>query len=73
MIPNAQIWPRELNELIGGTKEYIYLVINAMARENPGFRFTCGYVFLERFYSVFDTDNRRIGFAETRFTNSTIN
>ena len=27
LIPNAQIWPRSLNEAIGGEAGYIYLVI----------------------------------------------
>ena len=74
LVSNAQIWPRELNELIGGTKEYIYLVVNDLQLPKfPQYQFTNGFTFLERFYSVCDTGNRRIGFANTRFTKSIIN
>jgi hypothetical protein len=38
-----------------------------------GFDFVNGYTFLERFYSVFDTTNSRIGFAETSYTDATTN
>jgi cathepsin E len=38
-----------------------------------GFDFVNGYTFLERFYSVFDTANRRVGFATTPFTHATTN
>lgn len=39
----------------------------------PGLNFINGYVFLERFYSVFDTTNQRVGFATTPNTISTAN
>ncbi|KAJ3825756.1 aspartic peptidase domain-containing protein [Lentinula raphanica] len=61
---NAQIWPRSLNTAIRG---------NADRDGEPGFDFVDGYVFLERFYSVFDTTNNRVGFANTAFTNATTN
>ncbi|KAJ3753638.1 family A1 protease [Lentinula raphanica] len=61
---NAQIWPRSLNTAIRG---------NADRDGEPGFDFVDGYVFLERFYSVFDTTNNRVGFASTTFTNATTN
>jgi cathepsin E len=66
---NAQIWPRELNSFIGGTTGYIYLVCNDIgASSGRGLDFVNGYTFLERFYSVFDTGNRRVGLATTPFT-----
>jgi cathepsin E len=39
----------------------------------PGVNFICGMSFLERFYSVFDTENGRVGLATTPFTNATTN
>ena len=75
---NAQIWPRSINAVIGGVSGKIYLVVGKLASVNgPGdFNvgdFIVGIVFLERFYSVFDTGNRRVGFANTAFTNATSN
>ncbi|KAJ3712474.1 aspartic peptidase domain-containing protein [Lentinula raphanica] len=75
---NAQIWPRSLNTAIGGNADSIYLVVASIGKSSlrlhvngdgePGFDFIDGYVFLERFYSVFDTTNNRVGFANTAFT-----
>ncbi|KAJ3753637.1 family A1 protease [Lentinula raphanica] len=74
LTPNAQIWPRSLNTAIGGSASSIYLVVANLGkslsqlRSTAGFDFIDGYVFLERFYSVFDTTNSRVGFATTSFT-----
>ena len=38
-----------------------------------GLDFINGYTFLERFYSVFDTTNNRVGLATTSSTDSTSN
>jgi cathepsin E len=38
-----------------------------------GLDFINGQTFLERFYSVFDTTNKRVGFATTPFTTATTN
>ncbi|KAJ3776837.1 family A1 protease [Lentinula raphanica] len=80
---NAQIWPRSLNTAIRGNADSIYLVVASIGKSShrlhvtgdgePGFDFIDGYVFLERFYSVFDTTNNRVGFANTAFTNATTN
>ncbi|KAJ3837258.1 aspartic proteinase precursor [Lentinula raphanica] len=70
---NAQIWPRSLNTAIRGNADSIYLVVANIGDGEPGFDFVDGYVFLERFYSVFDTTNNRVGFANTAFTNATTN
>ncbi|KAI9439328.1 aspartic peptidase A1 [Lactarius indigo] len=71
---NAQIWPRSLNTFIGGTSGSIYLVVNDIgSRTGSGLDFINGYTFLERFYSVFDTTNNRVGFATTPFTTATTN
>ncbi|KAI9441953.1 aspartic peptidase A1 [Lactarius psammicola] len=71
---NAQIWPRALNTFIGGTSGSIYLVVNDIGTPSgSGLDFINGYTFLERFYSVFDTTNNRVGFATTPFTTATTN
>lgn len=38
-----------------------------------GLDFINGYAFLERFYSVYDTTNQRVGLAPTENTFSVIN
>nr|GAT57455.1 aspartic proteinase [Mycena chlorophos] len=74
LTPNAQIWPRSLNTAIGGVSNDIYLVVNNLGTPSgEGFDFINGYTFLERFYSVFDTGNKRVGFATTPFTTATTN
>ncbi len=71
---NGQIWPRTLNTFIGGTSGSIYLVVNDIGSPTgSGLDFINGYTFLERFYSVYDTTNNRIGFATTPFTTATTN
>jgi len=71
---NAQIWPRALNTDIGGTAGSIYLVVADIGSPTgSGLDFINGYTFLERFYSVYDTTNRRVGFATTPFTKATSN
>jgi cathepsin E len=66
------MWPRTLNNLFGGRQDCIYLAVNWIPDGNPGFQFINGLMFLKRFYSVFDTGNRRIGLANTPFTLSDI-
>lgn len=71
---NAQIWPRALNSFINGTPDGIYLIVQDTGRPSgQGLDFVNGYTFLERFYSVFDTENRRVGLATTSFTAATSN
>ncbi|OSC99238.1 family A1 protease [Trametes coccinea BRFM310] len=72
--PNAQIWPRALNTVIGGTDDAIYLVINDIGTPSgEGLDFIDGMTFLERFYYVFDIANSRVGLANTPFTHATTN
>ncbi|KAG2368814.1 family A1 protease [Suillus spraguei] len=74
LTPNAQIWPRSLNSHIGGSSNVIYLVfVNLGTPSGEGFDFVSGYTFLQRFYSVLDKTNSRIGFATTSFTNAITN
>lgn len=72
--PNAQIWPRSLNSAIGGSASGIYLVIKDIGTPTgSGLDFILGYTFLERFYTVYDTGNQRVGVATTPFTADTTN
>ncbi|TFY81525.1 hypothetical protein EWM64_g2487 [Hericium alpestre] len=71
---NAQAWPRSLNTAIGGTSNNVYLIVNDVGTPSgEGLDFINGFTFLERFYSVFDTANKRVGFATTSFTQATTN
>ncbi|KAJ7913490.1 family A1 protease [Mycena leptocephala] len=71
---NGQIWPRCMNETLGGQKDQIYLVFADMGHmSNPGLCGINGYTFLQRFYSVYDTTNCQIGFATTEHTMATTN
>ncbi|KIY62840.1 acid protease [Cylindrobasidium torrendii FP15055 ss-10] len=72
--PNAQIWPRSLNADIGGDANSIYLIVADLGSQSgQGLDFINGYSFLERFYTVYDTENSQVGFAETKYTDSTAN
>ncbi|KAI0338511.1 acid protease [Trametopsis cervina] len=72
--PNAQIWPRSANADLGGDDDHIYLIIsNLGAVSGEGLDFILGYTFMERFYTVFDAANSRVGFANTKFTDATDN
>ncbi|KAL6304370.1 hypothetical protein BKA93DRAFT_783565 [Sparassis latifolia] len=66
---NAQVLPRALNAYIGSTSGDIYLVVNDIGTPSgEGLDFINSYSFLERFYSMFDTGNSRVGFATTSYT-----
>ncbi|KAJ6590411.1 aspartic peptidase domain-containing protein [Mycena vulgaris] len=58
----SQVWPPALNSAIGGEPDVMYLVV---ALGSSGQGFINGQVFLERFYSVWDTTSHRVGFANT--------
>jgi hypothetical protein len=59
---------------MGGSSSGVYLIVGDLGSPTgDGLDFVNGYAFLERFYSVFDTDNSRVGFATTSFTDSTLN
>jgi len=74
LTPNAQIWPRHINYEIGGSAGLIYLVVKDIGgNSGSGFDFILGLPFLQRFYSVYDTTNSRVGFATTQFTDALIN
>ncbi|KAI8996661.1 aspartic peptidase A1 [Trametes punicea] len=74
LTPDAQIWPRALNEAIGGDTEGIYLIVNDLQSESGGgLDFINGMSFLERFYAVYDIGSSRVGFAETPYTGADTN
>ncbi|KAK2465564.1 hypothetical protein APHAL10511_002456 [Amanita phalloides] len=74
LTPDAQIWPVCLNEDIGGTSDSIYLVVNDLGQNSgSGLDFINGYTFLERFYSAYDTTNKRVGLATTPYTMAVVN
>ncbi|KAG1737825.1 acid protease [Suillus paluster] len=74
LTPNAQIWPRSMNSVIHGDSDSIYLIVADIgSKSDSTFDFINGYTFLERFYSIFDTTNQRVGFATTAYTESTLN
>ncbi|KAJ6585319.1 acid protease [Mycena capillaripes] len=71
---NAQIWPRALNSTLGGDEDKIYLITADLgSNSGSGLDFIDGFGFLQRFYSVYDTTNSRVGFATTEFTDATTN
>ena len=60
--------------MIGGTSGNIYLVVTDIdANSGSGMDFILGQCFLERFYSEYDTANKRVGLANTPFTAATSN
>ncbi|KAG2351461.1 hypothetical protein BDR07DRAFT_1319349, partial [Suillus spraguei] len=69
---NAQIWPRSLNSRINGGSggDDIFLIVKGLeAPTGSGLDFINGYVFLQRYYTVFDSSTiSRVGFAHTPFT-----
>ncbi|KAG2365242.1 hypothetical protein BDR07DRAFT_1277659 [Suillus spraguei] len=71
---NAQIWPRSLNYFINADADDIFLVVRSLSTPSGiGFDFIIGYVFLQRFYTVFDAERSRVGFAQTMFTDAFVN
>ncbi|KAF9486196.1 aspartic peptidase A1 [Pholiota conissans] len=74
LTPNAQIWPRSLNSEIGGSSSSIYLIVADLGHNSgQGLDFIAGMTFLERYYSVYDTANKRVGLATTSYTTATSN
>ncbi|KAG2065949.1 acid protease [Suillus decipiens] len=74
LIPNAQIWPRSLNERIEGGANDIFLIVKSLTRPTgAGYDFVNGYVFLQRFYTVFDSSRHQVGLARNMFTDAITN
>jgi len=61
-----QLLDQSLNTQFGGQAgAYYSIVSNLGSPSGQGLDFINGYFFLERFYSVYDTTNSRVGFATT--------
>ncbi|KAG2067469.1 family A1 protease, partial [Suillus decipiens] len=74
LIPNAQIWPRSLNEKIEGGANDIFLIVKPLTTPTgAGCDFINGYVFLQRFYTVFDDQRHQFGIARHKFTKAIAN
>ncbi|KAG2072959.1 acid protease [Suillus decipiens] len=74
LVRNAQIWPRFLNYSINGGNNDIFLIVKALATPTgSGLDFVNGYPFLQRFYTVLDSGQGRVGFARTRNTGDNTN
>ncbi|KIJ62534.1 hypothetical protein HYDPIDRAFT_114177 [Hydnomerulius pinastri MD-312] len=74
LTPNAQIWPRALNSVLGGQEGQIYLIASDLGSPSgQGLDFINGFGWLQRFYSVFDTGNAQVGLATTPFTDAETN
>lgn len=74
LVPNAQIWPRKLNKRLGGDDDHIYFVIGDLGSSSEQkMSFILGYAFLERFYTVYDSGESKIGFASTKYTQEETN
>lgn len=66
LTPNAQTFPRALNTFVGGQANATYLVVGDVGQvSGSGLDFILGYAFLERFYSVYDSTDGRVGIART--------
>ncbi|KAG2073297.1 aspartic proteinase from Irpex Lacteus [Suillus decipiens] len=72
---NGQIWPRSLNTMIHGEAGSIYLIVTDFGKGigEGDYDFVNGYVFMQRFYTVFDTTNHQVGFATTPYTDADTN
>ena len=54
------------------TGDKIFLAV-ARIKSLAGYDYILGETFLKRFYSVFDTANKCVGFATTQYTTATTN
>ena len=52
----------------------MYLIVSQLTwPSGNGMDFVNGMTFMERYYMVFDTENRRVGIANTPYTRATTN
>lgn len=66
LTPQAQLIPESENVAYGGVPgvRYSCIIPNGFTSD-LGFGFFLGQKFMERYYLVYDTDKKQIGFAET--------
>ena len=71
--PNAQLFPRTFSPYIGGDAKHLYLIVNNLnsVLHTDSFEYIVGMTFLQRYYSIYDKDLSRVGFAKTTLTNAT--
>ena len=63
-----------MNTLIGGNTNSVYLIVNSIGTPSgEGLDFINGMVFLERFYTAYDSGKNMFSIAETQFTRATSN
>ncbi|GAA93793.1 uncharacterized protein L969DRAFT_43874 [Mixia osmundae IAM 14324] len=65
---NAQLVPAADYAYFGLSTAYSYSYVNNYGSTGTGLDFILGQKFIERYYTVFDTTNHRIGFANTTYT-----
>ncbi|EKM57274.1 uncharacterized protein PHACADRAFT_208375 [Phanerochaete carnosa HHB-10118-sp] len=71
---NAQIWPTSLNCAIGGDNSSVYLIVNDIGTlSGEGLDFINGYAFMQRFYTVYNSQNSTFGIATTSYTTADTN
>ncbi|KAG1851992.1 acid protease [Suillus tomentosus] len=72
--PNAQIWPRGLNSILGGEEGQIYLIASDLGSSvGSGLDFINGFGWIQRYYTFFDTGNKQLGLATTAYTDADTN
>ncbi|KAG1901296.1 acid protease [Suillus fuscotomentosus] len=72
--PNAQIWPRGLNSILGGEEGQIYLIASDLGSSvGSGLDFINGFGWIQRYYTFFDTGNTQLGLATTAYTDADTN
>ena len=64
----------QLNADFGGDSDSIYLVVNDLGTDSgEGLDFINGYTFMQRFYTVYNSQDPSFGIANTPFTFAEIN
>ena len=48
-------------------------LLTQLGSDSLGVDFVLGFTFLERFYSVYDADENRVGLASTPYSDSVVN
>ena len=72
---DAQVYPRRNNHLLeNGSPDKIYLNVASLPTDSSsGLGFILGLPFLQRYYSIYDNTNQKLGLAPTKYTSAIIN